>query len=175
VVGRRRELDIRVRTATIGIRGTDVWGKTEAERDFVVLLEGRIEIERGGNTYALDQPQSLFMAPRDAEPLPVGPVDGADLARWAAETEPAPGSGVLAEDGRFRLHLVALPEAYQATRLVERLAADGLPAAQAEAQVEGRTWQRVYVDGYASRADAEAAGAALAGRYGFGSPWLATP
>ena len=48
VVGRHRELKAQLRSATIGIRGTDVWGKTEETRDFVVLLEGKVAIERDG-------------------------------------------------------------------------------------------------------------------------------
>ncbi len=45
LASRRRDIRARVRSATIGIRGTDVWGKTEEDRDFVVLLEGVISIE----------------------------------------------------------------------------------------------------------------------------------
>ena len=40
----RRDISIRVATVTAGIRGTDIWGKTEPERDFVCLLEGRITV-----------------------------------------------------------------------------------------------------------------------------------
>ena len=63
VLGRQREIRARVGTATIGIRGTDVWGKHEDSRDFVVLLEGQIEIERDGRSVAMSEPLSLFMAP----------------------------------------------------------------------------------------------------------------
>jgi hypothetical protein len=42
------EVSIRVGTATIGIRGTDVWGKTDKDGDLVALLEGRIDITRAG-------------------------------------------------------------------------------------------------------------------------------
>ena len=35
---RRREVAVQLRSATIGIRGTDVWGKIEDARDFVVLI-----------------------------------------------------------------------------------------------------------------------------------------
>ena len=37
---RKRDVAIRVGTATIGIRGTDVWGKSSGEQDLVMLIEG---------------------------------------------------------------------------------------------------------------------------------------
>jgi hypothetical protein len=45
-----REVAIRVGTATIGIRGTDIWGKTDKDGDLVALIEGRIEITRAGQS-----------------------------------------------------------------------------------------------------------------------------
>jgi hypothetical protein len=51
-----REVAIRVGTATIGIRGTDVWGKTDKDGDLVALLEGRIDITRAGQATEMARP-----------------------------------------------------------------------------------------------------------------------
>jgi hypothetical protein len=58
-----REVSIRVGTATIGIRGTDVWGKTDKDGDLVALIEGRIDITRAGQVTEMAQPMSYYDAP----------------------------------------------------------------------------------------------------------------
>lgn len=172
LAARKRDIRTRLGTATIGIRGTDVWGKSEDSRDFIVLLEGRIEIEREGRNYPMDTPLSLFMAPRDAQPDPIGPVDQAELAVWAQETEPQAGAGVIDESGRYVLQLAAMPQEAAARALAARLGAAGHAATVAAAEVSGRTWWRVAIAGYASRADAEVAAANLRGPFALASPWI---
>src|SRR5688572_29790003 len=59
--GRAREVGIKVKNVTVGIRGTDLWGKSTAERDWVVLLEGRISVGSEGHpTVTLDQPLDWY-------------------------------------------------------------------------------------------------------------------
>lgn len=150
VVGQRRQVQARIGSATIGIRGTDVWGKREDGRDFAVLLEGAVTVEREGETVELTEPNSLYMAPRGAPALPVAPVDPADLARWAAETEPAEGAGRRAADGRYRL-VWSLRDENAARTLRDTLAQAGL-ASEARAHASG--W-RVTVGGLLEEADAQ--------------------
>lgn len=172
VVGRKRDIRAQVGAATIGIRGTDVWGKSEEARDFVVLLEGKIDIEREGQTYALETPLSLFMAPRGAAPQPIGPVNPDELALWAQETEPQPEAGIVNEQGGYRLNLASFADANAATGLKQRLADAGY-AAQVEAvEVNGKQWQRVFSSGYATRADALAVAAQLKEKFALASPWV---
>jgi len=69
----RRDVSIKVKNLSVGIRGTDVWGKSTDERDFVVLIEGKISVSSEGNpTVALDKPLDLYQKPRDAAPSVVG-------------------------------------------------------------------------------------------------------
>src|SRR5688572_11815695 len=41
---RRRDVRITVATVTVGIRGTDVWGRARDEREIVCLIDGSVEI-----------------------------------------------------------------------------------------------------------------------------------
>ena len=85
----RREVDIKVRNIVAGIRGTDLWGRSDATRDLVCLIEGRITVAVvGGAAVAMSEPLDFFQKPRGAPALPVGKVDPKQLAEWAAETEP---------------------------------------------------------------------------------------
>ncbi len=172
LVDRKRDIRARLRSATIGIRGTDVWGKAEDARDFVVLLEGSVSIERDGTTTTLDTPLSLFMAPRGAPALPVGPVDNDDLGRWAQETEPQAGQGVIDAEGEWRANLASYRDADAADRLRAQLGASGYAADVEIVEVAGVGWHRVVLSGYASREDVAHALAALAASHSLSSPWI---
>ena len=169
---RKRNIRARVRTATIGIRGTDVWGKTEEARDFVVLLEGEITIERDGETYELYTPLSLFMAPRGQPVEPIGPVDGDDLALWAQETEPQPEEGVVSGEGQFVLNLASFTAEVPAAQLIERLATAGYAADIERVTVNDQEWQRIIISGYDSLADAAFVSESLQDQFELLSPWI---
>ncbi len=81
-LGQRRSIDITVgEMATIGIRGTDAWGKAAPQGDFVVLIEGNISVDRQGSpTLRMDQPQTIYKA-NEA----VTAVAPEDLRRWAVK------------------------------------------------------------------------------------------
>ena len=171
LASRKRNIRARVRTATIGIRGTDVWGKTEEERDFVVLLEGKISIERDGQSYELDERLSLFMAPRGQPVEPIGPVDSDDLAEWAQETEPQPEGGVVSGDGQFVLNLASFTDEAAAAQLSAGLATAGYAAAIEPATVNDQAWHRIVISGYDSVTDAEFVAESLREQFNLQSPW----
>ena len=173
IAGRHREIRAQVRTATIGIRGTDVWGKAEDARDFVVLLEGQISIEHAGHSYPIETANSLFMAPRGQAALPIAPVNPDDLARWAQETEPQVAAGIVNVDGKYRLNLASYPSADGARRLAGELATAGYGATVESTTIAERGWWRVVIAGYASRADAAATAGALREPFHLASPWVA--
>jgi hypothetical protein len=84
---RRRDVTIKVKNVTAGIRGTDLWGKSTGERDLVCLLEGKISVGSEGNpTVTLDQRLDFYQKPRDGAPS-VAKVDEQQIAQWALETE----------------------------------------------------------------------------------------
>ncbi|MCZ6773231.1 MAG: SPOR domain-containing protein [Proteobacteria bacterium] len=149
-----------------------MWGKTEEDRDFVVLLEGVISIEREGETYELDTPLSLFMAPRGQPVEPIGPVDGDDLAVWAQETEPQAGQGVNSMDGQHQLNLASFARETLAVDLVRRLAAAGYAARFERVSVDDRDWWRVGISGFDSVDDAAYAADALRETFSLVSPWI---
>lgn len=169
---RSRNITARVGTATIGIRGTDVWGKAEAERDFVVLIEGEIELSRGTERLTMREPQTLFMAPKGEAALPVAPVAPDDLGRWAAETELHGGTGVMSGSGRYRINVSSYRDAAGARRYAAALSEAGYPVEVQEASIAGATWTRVSLGGFDTRADAAAVAATLAQDFAAISPWI---
>ncbi len=124
----RREIEIQVKNVTAGIRGTDLWGKSDAARDLVCLIEGRITVSSpGAAPVVLDTPRAYYQRPRDGEPG-VASVDPQQLGRWARETEmgAAGDQGVAA--GAWRVVAARTGDAQAAEGLVARLREAGYPA-----------------------------------------------
>ena len=100
----QRAINVRTGTVTIGIRGTDLWGRSDSERDFVCLLEGRIAVSHPmGEPTELNEPLQFYGADKGQAPGPVASVDKEQLAKWALETELQSGAGVQQQGGRWGL------------------------------------------------------------------------
>jgi hypothetical protein len=151
-----RDVKIRVTTITAGIRGTDVWGKSQDDRDIVCLIEGRIGVEHGGSQFTMSDPRSFFIAPRKEKPLPVAPVDAKQLDQWAAETEIAPGAGGVRHGGRHRVVVATASDQQAALAVYDRLREAGFPAAVLAAKKDGGEEYRVGIRNLSTRQDASA-------------------
>lgn len=155
---RPREVTIRVATATIGIRGTDVWGRAGPDSELVALIEGKIELQRAGQVFQL-APMN-YMEARRGEPATVQRVDFAALQKLAAETE-ITQSGAMRSDGKWQLTYDAGNEQSQAISLYDRLRAAGYatrirPLAAATTDSTGSGFRYLlHMNGFASSAEAE--------------------
>lgn len=111
----RRDVRIRVDAVTAGIRGTDLWGKSDAERDLVCLIEGRISVRhQDGEPVEMNEPLTFFAAPKGQPAQPVAPVDPDKLKQWAAETEILPAAGAARRGGRWKLVLATAADSQDA-------------------------------------------------------------
>lgn len=140
-----RDLKFRVNSLVAGIRGTDVWGKSDDAKDFVVLIEGRVTVVRAGEEIALDKPRSVLAAPRDGTPLPVGRITARQLAALAAETEILAGAGGAWSGGRYRVVVITTVDETYARDLHKRLRAGGYPAELRTVEQEGSPVYQVYL------------------------------
>lgn len=102
-----REVMVRIGTATAGIRGTDIWGRSDANEDLVCLIEGRIDVWHAAQpgSVAMSEPMTFFVAPKGQAPKPVARVDADELRRWAQSTEIEPRHGAARAGGTWRLSL----------------------------------------------------------------------
>jgi len=125
---RQRDVSIQAKSVTVGIRGTDLWGKSTGERDLVCLLEGKITVGAEGHPQVtLDQPLDFYQKPRDAAPS-VARVDPKELEEWAKETELSPDGAAASPQGRWRVVAAVKPKRDAALALGRRLRAAGYPA-----------------------------------------------
>jgi hypothetical protein len=175
ILGRktRRDIELRVATATIGIRGTDVWGRSQDGGATVCLIEGQITVHHPARgEFVMDQPSSFFVAPRQGEPLPVAPVEADKLARWAAETDLAPGQGVLLPGGGWSVQLGSYGNEAAARDLERQLLDAGIPVELTTVQVDDRTFHRLRVSGFDTQEDAQRFAEQMKGRPATAQPWV---
>lgn len=101
----QRAINVRTGTVTIGIRGTDLWGRSNDEKDFVCLIEGKISVSHPqGEPTVLDEPLQYYGADKGQVPGPVAMVDQAQLAIWAQETELQDRTGKQQAGGQWYLN-----------------------------------------------------------------------
>ena len=156
-----RDVAIRVGTATIGIRGTDIWGKTDKDGDLVALLEGRIEITRAGQTTELAQPMTYFDAPT-GKAAAVKTLDLETLVKLARQTEIIAGEGAARARGKWRVLAGTAASEQAALELYDRIREAGFPAHIRPRQTDGGGWSyELRLVGYSSAAEAEVAAARL--------------
>lgn len=168
----RGERDVKVRlvTITVGIRGTDLWGKADKTRDIACLIEGKVAVTRGQDALTLDKPMSFYVAPRDQPAEPVGLVSNEQFAAWAQETEIANGAGAARKGGRWRVYLAEANDQYAALKLYDQLRNAGYAAEIRPVTTEAGTNYRVRISNLASKQEAEVLGGRLKGQWGITEP-----
>ena len=168
---RRRSVNITVATVTAGIRGTDLWGKSNPnDRQVVCLIEGKIEVGADGEKpVTLDQPRQFYQR-NQGETAPVGFVEPQMLGQWALETEIAAGQGAARTGGKWKVTLASSDTQDGALSVYDQVRAGGYAAQIHPAVVAGRRVYNVRVGNLPSREEADALAAQLRGRMGVGEP-----
>ena len=163
---RPREVAIRVGTATVGIRGTDLWGRTDGDGDMVALLEGRIEITRAGQITELAQPWTFFDAPR-GQAAEVKALDPEVFKKLARQTEIQAGDGAARARGKWRVLAAVAASETAALELYDQVREEGFVARLRPRRAEAQGWRyEVLLSGFSSADEAAVAAARLAAATG---------
>jgi hypothetical protein len=163
---RKREVAIRVGTATLGIRGTDVWGRADPGQDLVMLIEGQVEVKaERGETFDLREPLSTYLAPRGRAPEALVKSTEQELKARALETDIAPGGGALRRGGKWSLRLGAALGEREARALRDRAREAGFAARMRSVDRAKRSYE-VVIAGFASEAQARSTAGSVGGRLG---------
>jgi cell division septation protein DedD len=168
--GRKREIDITVATVTAGIRGTDLWGKSSADKQIVCLIEGKIEVGAPGETpVAMDQPRQFYQRDKGTT-APLAIVEEAQLAEWAKETEIEAGKGAVRRGGKWKVELASADKQSAALDIYDQVRAAGYAAELFPTlKAEKRTYV-VRIGGLPSKKEAEALAGQLRGMHGVADP-----
>ena len=167
---RKREVNLRVEQVTIGIRGTDVWGRSRAERQIVCLFEGGVEIDAPGEPpLTLDQPRQFYRR-EQGRAQPVGFVEPQQLHQWSEETEIGAGKGALRRGGRFTVALFSSDQQREAIRVRDELRDAGYPAETQSRKDGDKVSFTVRIRHLPTREEAQVLADQLAGTYGVKEP-----
>jgi hypothetical protein len=160
----QREINLNLRTATVGIRGTDFWSMTDEAHDATCLFEGKVDLAtRDQGALSLDKPTAFWARFFDKPVQPVGNATPDQLNKFLASTELQPGRGIAVQGGRWRVVAAAAPRKPQAEALATRLRAEGYPATVRSKARLGRTVHEVRIDFMATADDAAAVLAKISG------------
>ena len=166
----KREVSITVATVTAGIRGTDLWGKSDIDKQIVCLIEGKIDVgAQGEKPVVMDQALQFYVREK-GQSQPVGLVDPAQLRQWSAETEIETGRGAVRRGGRWKVTLGVADSQQAALKLYDDVRAAGYPAVILPAISGDKHVYNVRVVNLPSKAEAESLAASLKGKLGADSP-----
>lgn len=152
-LGNKRELNLKMATATVGIRGTDFWSMTDAEHDAVCMFEGKVEVVRDNKPgIMLDKPGAFWIVFTGEPEKPAGQATPDQLAKFIGQAEMQPGQGIVLQGGQWRTVAGLMPSGIQASNLRSALQTAGYPA-----EVISKSGKfEVRINQLATREDAEA-------------------
>lgn len=129
VLGNKTELNLRMATATVGIRGTDFWTMSDAEHDAACVFEGHVAVIREGKEeIQLTQPGAFWVTFTGQPERPAGQATPDQLAKFIDQADMQPGRGVLLQGGPWRLVIAQQLSGPAAAALRQRLNDQGYPA-----------------------------------------------
>lgn len=128
-LGNKRELNLKMATATVGIRGTDFWSMTDAAHDAVCMFDGKVEVVRDNKPgIVLDKPGAFWVVFTGEPEKPAGQATPDQLAKFIGQAEMQPGQGIVLQGGRWRTVAALVPSGAEANALRNRLQTAGYPA-----------------------------------------------
>lgn len=171
---RKRNILINIVSLSVGVRGTDVWGKAASDKNILCLIDGRVSVRDHANnkTFIMAQALTFYIAPHDQPPLPVQPVSRTRLQGWARQVELLKGHGILAEDGTWVVHLLSRHTRERAEGVQQELVTAGYPAVLAKARIDDDTYYRVSVAGFKNKKEAKGFRRSIKGKFGITKPWI---
>lgn len=169
---RKRKVNVSIGTVTIGIRGTDIWGRSKPGEDLFALLEGKVAVKRNGLQFEMNEPLKYILA-REGQPISaVTDIDQTQLGAWANETELQPGTGQLSVNGQWAVNMMSLKSAASAEDLQQKMNEAGYAAEIQPVQINESEWLRVRIEGFDTREDATQFASHINNRYGIHQPWV---
>ncbi|HWM45266.1 MAG TPA: FecR domain-containing protein [Burkholderiales bacterium] len=167
---RKREVTVRVEQVTIGVRGTDFWGRSRAERQIVCLIEGAIQVGASGEqAVTMNQPRQFYVRDK-GKTQPVGLVEEKQFGQWALETDIQDGKGALRRGGRFSVQLAQADKRDALVSTQKQLSEAGYPAEIAQRKQGDKASYVVRIRQLPSREEAQALINQLKGKYGVKEP-----
>jgi hypothetical protein len=170
---RKRNVDVKIGHVTVGIRGTDIWGRSKTDEDLFCLIEGNVTVQREGEAgFTMQDPLRYIVAEKGRPTSAVMPVDMNELGGWSAETETQQGQGILTSSGEWAVNMVSVQNTDAANNLQQVLSDAGYAAEIQQVKINDQSWFRIRIEGFVSRLDASSFANTINNQYGIQQPWV---
>jgi hypothetical protein len=171
---RRRSLRIRTGSATIGIRGTDVWGiVAEDGRAMMVLLEGSVTVDMPNEQMSVSTPMMAMLIQGEQHQEQMATVE--QMIPLAAQTDMRADSAMMMMEGQWAIVLTSVRDISAAQGMALTLARAGYPANIRTVELDSGTYHRVTVESLMDSTQAQMMADEIEERLGFGDAWIMRP
>lgn len=143
--------NVKIGAITAGVRGTDIWGRSNSEQDLVALIEGAITVDADGeSTINLDQALTFYVKPRGELPLPLDQIAPDQLELWMNQTELDEAQGIATRGGEWSVVLISLTSRKKVNRALKEFQEKGFAVLRKSVIRNGRTLHRLLLPGFVS-------------------------
>lgn len=151
----KHELSVTLGAISIGIRDTDIWGRSDLGKDRVALIEGNVILSSEGEPEInLDKVSSYVVKLRDQAILPVKQGNADHLNNWTLETELSAARGIATANGEWSIVLLSVNTLNRANRALKKFHQRGFAVKRKSVIRNGRTLHRLLLPGFKSIDDA---------------------
>lgn len=171
-----RDITLELGNTVVSVQQADLWGDVTAQTEVICLIAGSFTVTHPNSGRVLmDQPHTVFRAPKAGAPGPITPADPEMLQAWTAATQPVLARGLTIPDGGWIVQLASQVEQRNALALARRLQQAGYAAEVTTAEVGGRTHYRVRITRFDSKAGAHAFAKRMLGQLDVKEVWVTCP
>jgi len=167
------QVNLKVGAITLGLRGTDVWGRSSEGEDFVALIEGTIEVSSDGDSpRVLTEPLSLYRKLRGQPVDPPTTVELNTVQQLGAETELSEALGIATTAGLYDLVVMSLQDPTLVSVVMDRFNQAGYALQQANVVIDDQPYTRLYLKGLVSQDSAKNLLNRINEKFGVSSGWI---
>lgn len=171
-----RDITVELGNIVASVQQADLCGDVTAETEVICLIAGSLTVTHpSSGRFLMDQPRTVFRAPKTGAPGPITPVDPELLQAWIAATQPVRPRGLTIPDGGWIVQFASQVEERGALALARRLRQAGYAAEVTTAEVGGRTHYRVRITRFDSKAGARAFAERMQDQLDVKGAWVTCP
>jgi cell division septation protein DedD len=171
-----RDITVELGNTMASVQQADLCANVTAEAEVICLIAGSLTVTHpSSGSFLMDQPHTVFRAPKAGNPGPITPADPEMLQAWIAATQPVLPGGLTIPDGGWIVQLASQVEERGAQQLARRLQQAGYAAEVTTSEIGGRRHYRVRITRFDSKAGARAFADQMQGQLGVKNTWVTCP
>lgn len=171
-----RDITVELGNTVASVQQADLFGEVTAAAEMICLIAGSLTVTYpSSGRLLMDQPSTVFQVAKAGNPGPITPADPEMLQTWIAATQPVLLRGLTIPDGGWIVQLASQVEERGARQLARRLEQAGYATEVTTAEIGGRTYYRVRITRFDSKAGARAFAERVKAQLDLKGVWVTCP